>query len=86
MISKRGINNYALILIEFVLKVMFNLFLHVHVGFVQAFEKAWKAACSSNGAIVLVVPQKTYLVRPIEFSGPCKSHLTMQVIEINVFN
>ncbi|BFG42913.1 hypothetical protein CerSpe_291870 [Prunus speciosa] len=45
----------------------------------QAFEKAWKAACSSNGAIVLVVPQKTYLVRPIEFSGPCKSHLTMQI-------
>ncbi|XP_068323778.1 polygalacturonase [Pyrus communis] len=45
----------------------------------QAFVKAWKAACSSSGAIVLVVPQKKYLVRPIEFSGPCKSQLTVQI-------
>ncbi|XP_009336112.2 LOW QUALITY PROTEIN: polygalacturonase [Pyrus x bretschneideri] len=45
----------------------------------QAFLKAWKVACSSSGAIVLVVPQKSYLVRPIEFSGPCKSRLTMQI-------
>ncbi|CAN6554074.1 unnamed protein product [Malus baccata var. baccata] len=45
----------------------------------QAFEKAWKAACSSSGARVLVVPQKNYLVGPIEFSGPCKSQLTLQI-------
>lgn len=45
----------------------------------QAFVKAWKAACSSSGAMVLVVPRKNYLVRPIEFSGPCKSQLTLQI-------
>lgn len=45
----------------------------------QAFQKAWKAACSSNGAHVLLVPKKNYLVKPITFSGPCKSKLTMQI-------
>ncbi|KAK9912713.1 hypothetical protein M0R45_036563 [Rubus argutus] len=45
----------------------------------QAFQKAWKAACSSNGAHVLLVPKKNYLVKPITFSGPCKSQLTMQI-------
>nr|XP_011458024.1 PREDICTED: polygalacturonase-like isoform X2 [Fragaria vesca subsp. vesca] len=45
----------------------------------QAFVKAWKTACSSTGAPVLLVPKKSYLVKPITFSGPCKSQLTMQI-------
>ncbi|XP_024163077.1 polygalacturonase [Rosa chinensis] len=45
----------------------------------QAFQKAWKTACSSSGALVLLVPKKNYLVKPITFSGPCKSQLTMQI-------
>ncbi|XP_050364772.1 polygalacturonase [Argentina anserina] len=45
----------------------------------QAFLKAWKTACSSTGALVLLVPKKTYLVKPITFLGPCKSQLTMQI-------
>ncbi|XP_057488003.1 polygalacturonase [Actinidia eriantha] len=45
----------------------------------KAFEKAWKAACSSTSSAVLLVPKKNYLVRPITFLGPCKSDLTMQI-------
>uniref|UniRef100_A0A2N9IYY6 endo-polygalacturonase n=1 Tax=Fagus sylvatica TaxID=28930 RepID=A0A2N9IYY6_FAGSY len=44
----------------------------------EAFTKAWKVACSSHGA-VLVVPQKNYLLKPIRFSGPCKSDLKVQI-------
>ncbi|KAG0472401.1 hypothetical protein HPP92_016947 [Vanilla planifolia] len=44
-----------------------------------AFGKAWNAACSSSTPASLVVPNgKTYLLKPITFSGPCKS--TVQVM------
>ncbi|XVE95966.1 hypothetical protein REPUB_Repub02eG0181100 [Reevesia pubescens] len=46
----------------------------------EAFEKAWDEACSSKGAVVLEVPEgKCYLLKPIRFSGPCKSNLTIQI-------
>ncbi|KAK2975713.1 hypothetical protein RJ640_010772 [Escallonia rubra] len=45
----------------------------------QAFEKAWKEACSSTGAVFVVPMNKNYLVKPIRFTGPCKSALTMQI-------
>lgn len=46
----------------------------------QAFEKAWEEACSSKGEVVLEVPQgKRYQLKPIRFSGPCKSNLTIQI-------
>ena len=48
----------------------------------QAFKKAWEVACSSNGAVLVVVPQKNYRLKPIRFSGPCKSDITMQVIKL----
>ncbi|KAK7392871.1 hypothetical protein VNO78_21321 [Psophocarpus tetragonolobus] len=44
----------------------------------QAFMKAWQVACSSGNA-VLVVPQKNYLLKPITFSGPCKSNIIVQI-------
>ncbi|GMI65730.1 ARABIDOPSIS DEHISCENCE ZONE POLYGALACTURONASE 1 [Hibiscus trionum] len=45
-----------------------------------AFEKAWMKACSMKGAVVLRVPAgKNYLLKPVRFSGPCKSNLTMQI-------
>ncbi|GMP86888.1 hypothetical protein CsSME_00039501 [Camellia sinensis var. sinensis] len=44
----------------------------------EAFKKAWSEACSSAGAVLLVA-QKSYLLKPITFTGPCKSVLTMQV-------
>ncbi|XP_039008431.1 polygalacturonase-like [Hibiscus syriacus] len=46
----------------------------------QAFVKAWEEACSSKGEVVLEVPQgKCYQLKPIRFSGPCKSNLTLQI-------
>ncbi|XVE75625.1 hypothetical protein DITRI_Ditri12bG0108300 [Diplodiscus trichospermus] len=46
----------------------------------EAFEKSWKEACSSKGAVVLEVPErKFYLLKPIRFSGPCKSNLTIKI-------
>ncbi|KAK8476387.1 hypothetical protein V6N13_103161 [Hibiscus sabdariffa] len=46
----------------------------------DAFEKAWTKACSSKGAVVLLVPKgKNYLLKPVRFTGPCKSNLTMQI-------
>ncbi|XP_059669837.1 polygalacturonase-like [Cornus florida] len=47
----------------------------------EAFKKAWKVACSSStGAVNFVVPNnKNYLLKPVTFSGPCKSALTMQI-------
>ncbi|KAM3690479.1 hypothetical protein ACB098_09G127500 [Castanea mollissima] len=44
----------------------------------EAFKKAWEVACSTQGA-VLVVPQKTYRLKPIRFLGPCKSDLKVQI-------
>ncbi|KAG2403403.1 Polygalacturonase protein [Vigna angularis] len=43
-----------------------------------AFKKAWEVACSYAGA-VFVVPQKNYLLKPITFSGPCKSNIAVQI-------
>ncbi|XP_043691364.1 polygalacturonase isoform X2 [Telopea speciosissima] len=45
----------------------------------EAFKKAWKVACSSSPAVVVVPQNKNYLLKPITFSGPCKSDLTMMV-------
>ncbi|CAJ1967577.1 unnamed protein product [Sphenostylis stenocarpa] len=44
----------------------------------QAFKKAWEVACSSEGA-VFVVAQKNYLLKPITFSGPCKSNIQVRI-------
>lgn len=60
--------------------------LFLYMDLFQAFLKAWKTACGSTGAPVLLVPKKNYLVKPITFSGPCKSQLTMQVINENSIN
>ncbi|KAH7557278.1 hypothetical protein JRO89_XS11G0100700 [Xanthoceras sorbifolium] len=44
----------------------------------QAFMKAWKQACSHPGAVLVVPEEKTYLLKPIRFSGPCKANTTVQ--------
>nr|GLL24585.1 polygalacturonase-like [Ipomoea trifida] len=46
-----------------------------------AFQKAWKVACSSiaTTAVYFQVSKKNYLLRPISFSGPCKSAITVQI-------
>ncbi|KAJ0039080.1 hypothetical protein Pint_23994 [Pistacia integerrima] len=46
----------------------------------QAFLKAWKKACSSNVEAALVIPRnRIYHLKPVTFSGPCKSGLTMKI-------
>jgi galacturan 1,4-alpha-galacturonidase len=45
----------------------------------QAFKKAWEVVCSSGEAIFVVPEDNNYLLKPIRFSGPCKSNITVQV-------
>ncbi|XP_047088979.1 polygalacturonase-like [Lolium rigidum] len=46
----------------------------------QALAKAWNMACSSSRPAVLLVPKgKSYLLKPIALSGPCKSTVTLTV-------
>ncbi|RHN47877.1 putative polygalacturonase [Medicago truncatula] len=50
-----------------------------HTDDTQAFKKAWEVVCSS-GQSVLVAPQDyNYLLKPIRFSGPCKSNISVQI-------
>uniref|UniRef100_A0A803QRH5 Calcineurin-like phosphoesterase domain-containing protein n=1 Tax=Cannabis sativa TaxID=3483 RepID=A0A803QRH5_CANSA len=39
----------------------------------KAFKKTWKKACSSEGGVFLVPNNRTYHLRPMNFTGPCKS-------------
>lgn len=59
--------------------VVFVLLISTVIAPDQAFEKAWKEACSSSGAIFMVPKNKKYLVKQITFEGPCKAALTVQV-------
>ncbi|KAH7527856.1 hypothetical protein FEM48_Zijuj05G0010900 [Ziziphus jujuba var. spinosa] len=50
----------------------------------KAFKDAWKKACSTKEPVVLLVPNSKYLLKPIKFSGPCKSnrrrnHLALRI-------
>ncbi|XWS43145.1 hypothetical protein CRYUN_Cryun16bG0077500 [Craigia yunnanensis] len=46
----------------------------------EAFEMAWEEACSSKDAVIFEVPEENcYLLKPIRFSGPCKSNLTIEI-------
>ncbi|KAL9832709.1 Polygalacturonase ADPG1 [Arabidopsis thaliana] len=47
----------------------------------QAFKKAWKKACSTNGVTTFLVPKgKTYLLKSTRFRGPCKSLRNFQIL------
>ncbi|CAI9765662.1 unnamed protein product [Fraxinus pennsylvanica] len=46
----------------------------------KAFQDAWNEACSSTAAVTLMVPPgNNYLLKPIRFSGPCTSDITVQI-------
>ncbi|KAH9328110.1 hypothetical protein KI387_000218, partial [Taxus chinensis] len=45
----------------------------------EAFEDAWNEACSSLFSVFFVPQEKMYLVKPINFSGPCLTPLTVQI-------
>uniref|UniRef100_A0A1D1YEX9 endo-polygalacturonase n=1 Tax=Anthurium amnicola TaxID=1678845 RepID=A0A1D1YEX9_9ARAE len=48
----------------------------------KAFKNAWYAACSSTShKTVLKVPENhQYLVRPIRFTGPCSSNVSLRIL------
>lgn len=45
----------------------------------QAFIAAWNKACSLRNAVFLVPDGFRYLVRAVNFQGPCMRHLVIQV-------
>ncbi|XP_054790668.1 exopolygalacturonase-like [Prosopis cineraria] len=40
----------------------------------SAFLAAWEDACSAAGNSVLLIPEGTFLVGPVSFSGPCRNN------------
>lgn len=45
-----------------------------------AFKEAWEAACMASSNAVLQVPSgKRFLVKPVTFLGPCKSHISVEI-------
>ncbi|XP_011072232.1 probable polygalacturonase At1g80170 isoform X2 [Sesamum indicum] len=46
----------------------------------KSFQDVWKVACSSPSRAKIVIPvDKFYLVRPTDFTGPCRSKVTLSV-------
>ncbi|KAK4748932.1 hypothetical protein SAY87_015518 [Trapa incisa] len=45
----------------------------------EAFLKAWNDLCSTEDSMLIVPVNKTYYLKPISFSGPCKSKLGLQI-------
>ncbi|KAK4476375.1 hypothetical protein RD792_015525 [Penstemon davidsonii] len=46
----------------------------------QAFKKAWDKACSSLTSYTILVPKgKTYFVKHINFTGPCRSGISLEI-------
>eukprot|EP00253_Pinus_taeda_P017299 PITA_17299 len=48
-----------------------------------AFQEAWQAACTAPSDAVFQVPSgKKFLVTPVTFPGPCKSHISVEAMSI----
>ncbi|CAA0829878.1 Polygalacturonase ADPG1 [Striga hermonthica] len=46
----------------------------------KAFAVAWEKACSSPNYVDFVVPRsRSFLLKPLRFSGPCKSKIKMEI-------
>ncbi|OAY44803.1 polygalacturonase QRT2 [Manihot esculenta] len=46
----------------------------------EAFKKAWEKACSSKQTAIIIVPKnKIYHLKPLTFSGPCRSDLSFKI-------
>ncbi|CAK9164854.1 unnamed protein product [Ilex paraguariensis] len=46
----------------------------------KAFKDVWKIACSSSSRVkIVLLAGNSYLVRPIDFAGPCRSKLTLRI-------
>uniref|UniRef100_A0A7N0TWU5 Polygalacturonase n=1 Tax=Kalanchoe fedtschenkoi TaxID=63787 RepID=A0A7N0TWU5_KALFE len=46
----------------------------------EAFLRTWKDACGDkSGAVTVLVPDGTYLIKPVTFRGPCKSSIFFNI-------
>ncbi|XP_011656227.1 exopolygalacturonase [Cucumis sativus] len=45
----------------------------------QALTDAWKAACGSTSQSQVLIPQGAYKLSKIQLTGPCKSHIQIQL-------
>jgi len=45
----------------------------------KALNEAWAAACGKEGPQTLMIPKGDYLTGPLNFSGPCKGSVTIQL-------
>ena len=45
----------------------------------QALQDAWTSACRATGSATVLIPKGDYLIGPLNFSGPCKAAITIQL-------
>ncbi|KAI3920343.1 hypothetical protein MKX01_000682 [Papaver californicum] len=45
----------------------------------QAFKDAWDVVCSLRSRSILEIPMGSYLVWPVDFAGPCRSKVTLNI-------
>lgn len=45
----------------------------------KAFLGAWQAACRSSTTVTITIPKGSFLLKPVEFRGPCRSRITFQI-------
>ncbi|XP_062178520.1 exopolygalacturonase-like [Phragmites australis] len=45
----------------------------------KALTEAWASACAKTGAQKILIPKGDYLTGPLNFTGPCKGSITIQV-------
>ncbi|XP_061338688.1 exopolygalacturonase-like [Gastrolobium bilobum] len=43
------------------------------------FLKAWSEACNWNGSARILIPNETYILNPVMFSGPCKGLMNFTI-------
>lgn len=43
------------------------------------FLRAWMSACSSASPTNVYVPKGTYVIRPVTFTGPCRSRIEFRI-------
>jgi len=51
----------------------------VNSDITPALTKAWKDACQTPGKNTVVIPKGTYRLGAVQFMGPCKGHIELQV-------
>ncbi|CAO2203610.1 unnamed protein product [Urochloa humidicola] len=45
----------------------------------KAVQDAWDSACAATGSATVLIPKGDYLVGPLNFTGPCKGAITVQL-------